>query len=145
MVNLHVDVSACDGLGGLYVTTGNRTGIEIIVRESNEKKRVFVCNFCLFFNRTGISYPNLNALDRRMGKEDEFEELKISSLSILPPRGASEIEIKAQQVCRSGFECGFEVFLYVINRYTQVLFCFIFYEVEFKLKVCKSLNRIRGN
>lgn len=49
MVNLHVDVSACDGLGGLYVMTGNRTGMEIIVRESNEKKSVFVCNFCLTF------------------------------------------------------------------------------------------------
>lgn len=33
-----------------------------------------------------------------MGKEDEFEGLIIRSQSILPPKGASEIEIKTQQV-----------------------------------------------
>lgn len=33
-----------------------------------------------------------------MGKEDEFEGLIIRSQSILPPKGASEIEIKIQQV-----------------------------------------------
>lgn len=33
-----------------------------------------------------------------MDIEDEFEELVISSQSILPPKGASEIEIKMCQV-----------------------------------------------
>lgn len=64
----------------------------------------------------------MKAMARRMGKDDEFEELIISSQSILPPRGASEIQIKTQQVCRSCFESGFGIFLYAINRYTQVVF-----------------------
>jgi hypothetical protein len=40
----------------------------------------------------------MKALARQMGKEDEFEELMLRSQSILPPKGASEIEIKTQQV-----------------------------------------------
>nr|XP_010987955.2 uncharacterized protein LOC105097150 isoform X2 [Camelus dromedarius] len=48
--------------------------------------------------RTDILYPSMKAIARRMGKEDEFEELIISSQSILPPRGSSEIEIKTQQL-----------------------------------------------
>nr|XP_019590619.1 PREDICTED: transmembrane protein FLJ37396 isoform X2 [Rhinolophus sinicus] len=47
---------------------------------------------------TDILYPSMRAIARRMGKEDEFEELIISSQSILPPKGASEIEIKTQQL-----------------------------------------------
>uniref|UniRef100_A0A673U0P3 Coiled-coil domain containing 162 n=1 Tax=Suricata suricatta TaxID=37032 RepID=A0A673U0P3_SURSU len=45
-----------------------------------------------------ILYPSMKAIARRMGKEDEFEDLVISSQSILPPKGASEIEIKTQQL-----------------------------------------------
>nr|XP_045380629.1 coiled-coil domain-containing protein 162-like [Camelus bactrianus] len=48
--------------------------------------------------RTDILYPSMKAIARRMGKEDEFEELVISSQSILPPKGSSEIEIKTQQL-----------------------------------------------
>ncbi|XP_058590881.1 uncharacterized protein LOC131514658 isoform X3 [Neofelis nebulosa] len=48
--------------------------------------------------RTDILYPSMKAIARRMGKEDEFEDLIISSQSILPPKGASEIEIKIQQL-----------------------------------------------
>uniref|UniRef100_A0ABI7VWZ2 Coiled-coil domain-containing protein 162-like n=1 Tax=Felis catus TaxID=9685 RepID=A0ABI7VWZ2_FELCA len=48
--------------------------------------------------RTDILYPSMKAIARRMGKEDEFEDLIISSQSILPPEGASEIEIKIQQL-----------------------------------------------
>lgn len=40
----------------------------------------------------------MKALARQMGKEDEFEEQIRRSQSILPPKGASEIEIKTQQV-----------------------------------------------
>ncbi|XP_077636153.1 coiled-coil domain-containing protein 162-like [Crocuta crocuta] len=47
---------------------------------------------------TDILYPSMKAIARRMGKEDEFEDLIISSQSILPPKGASEIEIKTQQL-----------------------------------------------
>ncbi|XP_052020238.1 uncharacterized protein LOC127669996 [Apodemus sylvaticus] len=45
-----------------------------------------------------IFYPSMKALARQMGKEDEFEEQIIRSQSILPPKGASEIEIKTQQL-----------------------------------------------
>ncbi|XP_051031282.1 uncharacterized protein LOC127215027 [Phodopus roborovskii] len=45
-----------------------------------------------------IFYPSMKALARRVGKEDEFEGLIIRSQCILPPKGASEIEIKAQQL-----------------------------------------------
>lgn len=65
----------------------------------------------------------MKAIAKRMGKEDELEELIINSQSILPPEGASEIEIKVVQVCRSCFEFGFEILLYGINRYTQAV-CF---------------------
>ncbi|XP_017908580.1 PREDICTED: coiled-coil domain-containing protein 162 isoform X7 [Capra hircus] len=47
---------------------------------------------------TDILYPSMKAIARRMGKEDEFEEILITSQSILPPKGASEIEIKTQQL-----------------------------------------------
>ncbi|KAM6181754.1 uncharacterized protein O8D03_000195 [Erethizon dorsatum] len=45
-----------------------------------------------------ILYPSMKALARQMGKEDEFEGFIISSQSVLPPKGASEIEIKTQQL-----------------------------------------------
>nr|XP_045011483.1 uncharacterized protein LOC101610720 [Jaculus jaculus] len=45
-----------------------------------------------------IFYPSMKSLARQMGKEDEFEGLIISSQSTLPPKGASEIEIKTQQL-----------------------------------------------
>nr|XP_044613213.1 uncharacterized protein LOC106829732 isoform X1 [Equus asinus] len=47
---------------------------------------------------TDILYPSMKAIARRMGREDEFEGLIISSQTILPPKGASEIEIKTQQL-----------------------------------------------
>ncbi|XP_003781860.3 coiled-coil domain-containing protein 162-like [Otolemur garnettii] len=47
---------------------------------------------------TDILYPSMKAIARQMGKEDEFERLIISSQSVLPPKGASEIVIKAQQL-----------------------------------------------
>ncbi|XP_055391214.1 coiled-coil domain-containing protein 162-like [Bubalus kerabau] len=47
---------------------------------------------------TDILYPSMKAIARQMGKEDEFEEILITSQSILPPKGASEIEIKTQQL-----------------------------------------------
>ncbi|KFO28653.1 hypothetical protein H920_09944 [Fukomys damarensis] len=47
---------------------------------------------------TDILYPSMKALARQMGKEDEFEGLIIVSQTVLPPKGASEIEIKTQQI-----------------------------------------------
>ena len=51
----------------------------------------------------------MKAIARQMGKEDEFEEILITSQSIIPPKGTSEIEIKTQQVCRSYFELGLKI------------------------------------
>uniref|UniRef100_A0A8D2D734 Coiled-coil domain-containing protein 162 n=1 Tax=Sciurus vulgaris TaxID=55149 RepID=A0A8D2D734_SCIVU len=48
--------------------------------------------------KADILYPSMKAIARQMGKEDEFERLIINSQSILPPKGASEIEIKTQQL-----------------------------------------------
>ncbi|XP_051853468.1 coiled-coil domain-containing protein 162-like isoform X2 [Antechinus flavipes] len=45
-----------------------------------------------------ILYPTMKTIARQMGKEDEFEGLVISCRSILPPKGASEVEIKTCQL-----------------------------------------------
>ncbi|XP_019393423.1 PREDICTED: transmembrane protein FLJ37396 isoform X1 [Crocodylus porosus] len=45
-----------------------------------------------------ILHPAMKTIARQMDIEDEFEELVISSQSILPPKGASEIEIKMCQL-----------------------------------------------
>ncbi|XP_063110059.1 centrosomal protein CEP57L1 isoform X4 [Cavia porcellus] len=45
-----------------------------------------------------ILYPSMRALARQMGKEEEFEGSVINSQSVLPPKGASETEIKTQQL-----------------------------------------------
>ncbi|KAM9665221.1 LOW QUALITY PROTEIN: uncharacterized protein ACIGJ3_008931 [Trichechus inunguis] len=47
---------------------------------------------------TDILYPSMKAIARQMGKEDEFEGQIINNQPILPPKGASEIEIKTQQL-----------------------------------------------
>uniref|UniRef100_A0A8C0HAC8 Coiled-coil domain-containing protein 162 n=1 Tax=Chelonoidis abingdonii TaxID=106734 RepID=A0A8C0HAC8_CHEAB len=47
---------------------------------------------------TDILYPAMRAIARQMGTEDEFEGLVTSSQSILPPKGASEIEVKTRQL-----------------------------------------------
>ncbi|CAM5100509.1 unnamed protein product, partial [Eretmochelys imbricata] len=47
---------------------------------------------------TDILYPAMRAIARHMGTEDEFEGLVTSSQSILPPKGASEIEVKTRQL-----------------------------------------------
>ncbi|XP_043856794.1 uncharacterized protein LOC122753467 [Dromiciops gliroides] len=45
-----------------------------------------------------ILYPTMKTIAREMGKEDEFEGVVISCRSILPPKGASEVEIKTHQL-----------------------------------------------
>uniref|UniRef100_A0A8C4WHW8 Coiled-coil domain-containing protein 162 n=1 Tax=Gopherus evgoodei TaxID=1825980 RepID=A0A8C4WHW8_9SAUR len=47
---------------------------------------------------TDILYPAMRAIARQMGTEDEFEGLVTSSQTILPPKGASEIEVKTRQL-----------------------------------------------
>ncbi|XP_062043222.1 uncharacterized protein LOC133756617 [Lepus europaeus] len=47
---------------------------------------------------TDILYPSMKAIARQMGKEDEFEGLTVNCQSIFPPQGASEMEIKTQQL-----------------------------------------------
>nr|XP_008261576.2 uncharacterized protein LOC100346633 [Oryctolagus cuniculus] len=48
--------------------------------------------------QTDILYPSMKAIARKMGKEDEFEGLTVNCQSIFPPQGASEMEIKTQQL-----------------------------------------------
>ncbi|XP_068933437.1 uncharacterized protein [Petaurus breviceps papuanus] len=45
-----------------------------------------------------ILYPTMKTIARQMGKEEEFEGLVINCRSILPPKGASEVEIKTRQL-----------------------------------------------
>ncbi|XP_004406785.1 PREDICTED: coiled-coil domain-containing protein 162-like [Odobenus rosmarus divergens] len=70
-------------------------GLKLQVQESDSVS--FHKQFSELYG-TDILYPSMKAIARRMGKEDEFEGIIISSQSILPPNGASEIEIKTQQL-----------------------------------------------
>uniref|UniRef100_A0A2K6KLH8 Coiled-coil domain containing 162 n=1 Tax=Rhinopithecus bieti TaxID=61621 RepID=A0A2K6KLH8_RHIBE len=47
---------------------------------------------------TDILYPSMKAIARQMGKEDEFKGFIVNNQSVLPPSGASEIEIKTHQL-----------------------------------------------
>lgn len=49
----------------------------------------------------------MKAIEKQMGKEDEFEGLTVNCQSIFPPQGASEMEIKTQQVCKNYVEFAF--------------------------------------
>nr|XP_025040495.1 coiled-coil domain-containing protein 162-like [Pelodiscus sinensis] len=48
--------------------------------------------------RTDTLYPAMRAITRHRGTEDEFEGLVTSSQSVLPPKGASEMEINTLQL-----------------------------------------------
>ncbi|XP_071997916.1 uncharacterized protein [Engystomops pustulosus] len=48
--------------------------------------------------RDEIFYPTMKALAWQMGKEEEFEGLTLRSQVVLPPKGASEIEIRVRQL-----------------------------------------------
>ncbi|XP_069462643.1 coiled-coil domain-containing protein 162-like [Ambystoma mexicanum] len=50
--------------------------------------------------RVDILYPSLKDLARQMGKEEEFEALLTSTQTILPPKGASEVDIRTRQLQR---------------------------------------------
>lgn len=52
----------------------------------------------IFYCREEIFYPTMKAIARQMGKEGEFEGLTLRSQVVLPPKGASEIDIRVQQV-----------------------------------------------
>ncbi|KAG9493346.1 hypothetical protein GDO78_001317 [Eleutherodactylus coqui] len=53
--------------------------------------------FCELY-RDEIFYPTVKALAWQMGKEEEFEGLTLRSQVVLPPKGASEIEVKVRQL-----------------------------------------------
>ncbi|XP_063773167.1 uncharacterized protein LOC134909816 isoform X2 [Pseudophryne corroboree] len=53
--------------------------------------------FCELY-RDEIFYPTMKAFARKMGKEEEFEGLTLRSQVVLPPKGASEIEIRIRQL-----------------------------------------------
>ncbi|XP_045400100.1 uncharacterized protein LOC123633144 isoform X4 [Lemur catta] len=63
-----------------------------------------------------ILYPSMKVLARQMGKEDEFEVLTINSQSTLPPKGASEIEIKAQQLQKILENCEIHMIQEVLTK-----------------------------
>ncbi|XP_072266302.1 coiled-coil domain-containing protein 162-like [Pyxicephalus adspersus] len=62
--------------------------------------------FCEVY-RDEIFYPTMKAIARQMGKEGEFEGLTLRSQVVLPPKGASEISIRVQQLQKimESFEC----------------------------------------
>ncbi|XP_069830917.1 uncharacterized protein [Dendropsophus ebraccatus] len=53
--------------------------------------------FCELY-RDEIFYPTMKALAWQMGKEEEFEGLTLRSQVVLPPKGASEIEVRVHQL-----------------------------------------------
>ncbi|KAM5163890.1 uncharacterized protein ACMZJ9_006474 [Mantella aurantiaca] len=53
--------------------------------------------FCEMY-RDEIFYPTMKIIARQMGKEGEFEGLTLRSQVVLPPKGASEIDIRVQQL-----------------------------------------------
>ncbi|XP_073432247.1 uncharacterized protein [Dendrobates tinctorius] len=53
--------------------------------------------FCELY-RDEIFYPTMKALAWQMGKEEEFEGLTLRSQLVLPPTGASEIEVRVRQL-----------------------------------------------
>ncbi|XP_039992863.1 coiled-coil domain-containing protein 162-like [Xiphias gladius] len=50
--------------------------------------------------RAEIFYPSMKALAQQMGKERDYEVLISGSQSLLPPPGASEVDVKAWQLHR---------------------------------------------
>ncbi|XP_056422256.1 uncharacterized protein LOC130362185 isoform X2 [Hyla sarda] len=53
--------------------------------------------FCELY-RDEIFYPTMKALAWQMGKEEEFEGITLRSQVVLPPKGASEIEVRVRQL-----------------------------------------------
>ncbi|XP_040286008.1 coiled-coil domain-containing protein 162-like [Bufo bufo] len=53
--------------------------------------------FCELY-RDEIFYPTMKAIAWQMGKEEEFEGLTLRSQVVLPPKGASEIEVRVRQL-----------------------------------------------
>lgn len=63
-------------------------------------------SICLFlFYRAEIFYPSMRALALKLGKERDYEVLISGSQSLLPPPGASEVEVKAWQVYSARTNC----------------------------------------
>ncbi|XP_068087378.1 coiled-coil domain-containing protein 162-like isoform X5 [Hyperolius riggenbachi] len=62
--------------------------------------------FCELY-RDEIFYPTMKVIAQQMGKEEEFEGLTLRSQDVLPPIGASEIDIRVRQVQKimECFEC----------------------------------------
>ncbi|KAM8953019.1 uncharacterized protein RCH25_043786 [Pelodytes ibericus] len=53
--------------------------------------------FCELY-RDEIFYPTMKAIARHMGKEKEYEGLTLRSQIVLPPQGATEVEIRIRQL-----------------------------------------------
>ena len=57
--------------------------------------------FLMALFRTEIVYPSMRALARQLGREGEYRLPLVDNQPIPPPTGASEADIKAQQVQNS--------------------------------------------
>ncbi|KAM4694292.1 uncharacterized protein O3C94_004746 [Discoglossus pictus] len=53
--------------------------------------------FCELY-RDEIFYPTMKAIARQMGQEEEFEGITLRSQIVLPPRGASELDVRIRQL-----------------------------------------------
>ncbi|KAM9316636.1 uncharacterized protein PAF06_007690 [Gastrophryne carolinensis] len=62
--------------------------------------------FCELY-RDEIFYPTMKMIAQNMGKEEEYEGLAMRSQVVLPPKEASEIDIRIQQLQKimESFEC----------------------------------------
>ncbi|KAM7171725.1 coiled-coil domain-containing protein 162-like [Macrochelys suwanniensis] len=99
---LHDPVTSCVLLRSFLIT---RKQLEVLKAEWGRLKlKVEDINTVPLYKQfaelysTDILYPAMRAIARHMGTEDEFEGLVTSSQSILPPKGASEIEVKTRQL-----------------------------------------------
>lgn len=57
-----------------------------------------ILSWLYFLFRAEIFYPSMKALAQQMGKERDYEILVSGSQSLVPPPGASDIDVKAWQV-----------------------------------------------
>uniref|UniRef100_G1RPP9 Coiled-coil domain containing 162 n=1 Tax=Nomascus leucogenys TaxID=61853 RepID=G1RPP9_NOMLE len=65
---------------------------------------------------TDILYPSMKAIARQMGKEDEFEGFIVNNQFVLPPSGASEIEIKTHQLQKLLENCEMHMIQEVLRK-----------------------------
>ncbi|XP_042188782.1 coiled-coil domain-containing protein 162 isoform X2 [Callorhinchus milii] len=79
--------------------------------------------FCRMY-RVEIVYPTMKAIGRRFDVEDEYERLLMDNQPLLPPKGASEVEIKTLQ----------------LHKILESMECHMIYELQ--KKVAKEMTLV---